>query len=98
MNAVQLLNSTKSPLVALTVLKKICDHPRLMTNRQCLELGLEMPHGSVSARAFCFGVIVNIIKDKRLTTSQNVGFQKVIPGHHHLNLHLLFSFWVGGVA
>ena len=43
----QLLNSTLSPLVALTVLKKICDHPRLMTNRQCLNLGLEMPPRSV---------------------------------------------------
>ena len=26
------LNSTKSPLAALTVLKKICDHPRLLAN------------------------------------------------------------------
>jgi len=34
-------------LVALVVLKKICDHPRLMTNKQCLSLGLEMPAGSV---------------------------------------------------
>jgi len=41
----ELLNLTRSPLVALQVLKKMCDHPKLMTNRQCLSLGLEMPPG-----------------------------------------------------
>jgi len=30
---------------ALSVLENICDHPRLITNRQCLDLGLEMPPG-----------------------------------------------------
>ncbi|ELU16421.1 hypothetical protein CAPTEDRAFT_138667 [Capitella teleta] len=36
----ELLNSKRSPLVSLTILKKICDHPRLLTNRQCLQLGI----------------------------------------------------------
>ena len=30
----QLLNKSKSALTAVTVLKKMCDHPRLITNRQ----------------------------------------------------------------
>ncbi|XP_076472962.1 DNA excision repair protein ERCC-6-like [Babylonia areolata] len=36
----ELLVSSKSPLVALTVLKKICDHPRLLSLRACHQLGL----------------------------------------------------------
>ena len=36
----QLLNTSRSPLVALTILKKICDHPRLLSTRQCKKLGL----------------------------------------------------------
>jgi len=35
----ELLNSKKSPLVQLNVLKKICDHPRLLSKRACIELG-----------------------------------------------------------
>ncbi|OWF44884.1 DNA excision repair protein ERCC-6-like [Mizuhopecten yessoensis] len=31
----------KSPLVALTVLKKISDHPRLLSKRACAQLGLD---------------------------------------------------------
>ena len=38
----QLLNSSRSPLTALTVLKKICDHPRLLKNRQCEQLGMSV--------------------------------------------------------
>ena len=38
----QLLNSSRSPLVALTQLKKICDHPRLLSLRQCHKLGLNL--------------------------------------------------------
>ena len=37
---IQLLMSKKSPLVALTVLKKICDHPRLLSLRACHQLGM----------------------------------------------------------
>ncbi|XP_012936041.1 DNA excision repair protein ERCC-6-like [Aplysia californica] len=37
----ELLMTKKSPLVALTVLKKICDHPRLLSKRACLQLGLD---------------------------------------------------------
>ncbi|XP_059143417.1 DNA excision repair protein ERCC-6-like [Physella acuta] len=37
----ELLMTKKSPLVALTVLKKICDHPRLLSSRACLQLGLD---------------------------------------------------------
>ncbi|XP_060070138.1 DNA excision repair protein ERCC-6-like [Ylistrum balloti] len=37
----ELLMTKKSPLVALTVLKKITDHPRLLTKRACAQLGLD---------------------------------------------------------
>uniref|UniRef100_H2ZIQ9 DNA excision repair protein ERCC-6-like n=1 Tax=Ciona savignyi TaxID=51511 RepID=H2ZIQ9_CIOSA len=37
----ELLSSHKSPLVYLTILKKICDHPRLLSTKACHELGLE---------------------------------------------------------
>ena len=36
----QLLMTKKSPLVALTVLKKICDHPRLLSSKACHQLGV----------------------------------------------------------
>uniref|UniRef100_A0A672Q9W1 DNA excision repair protein ERCC-6-like n=1 Tax=Sinocyclocheilus grahami TaxID=75366 RepID=A0A672Q9W1_SINGR len=42
----QLLTTTRSPLAELTVLKKLCDHPRLLSNRAVTQLGLEQ--GSVS--------------------------------------------------
>ncbi|ESO01553.1 hypothetical protein HELRODRAFT_81620 [Helobdella robusta] len=35
-----LLQTTRSPLVALTTLKKICDHPRLFSNKKCNMLGV----------------------------------------------------------
>ncbi|GFR06208.1 DNA excision repair protein ERCC-6-like [Trichonephila clavata] len=35
-----ILVSKRSPLVELTTLKKICDHPRLLSQRACLQLGL----------------------------------------------------------
>ncbi len=41
----QLLDSKRSPLVALTQLKKICDHPRLLTNKQCHALNLGVDKG-----------------------------------------------------
>ncbi|XP_029141458.1 DNA excision repair protein ERCC-6-like [Protobothrops mucrosquamatus] len=37
----QLLMTTRSPLAELTVLKKLCDHPRLLSSQACLQLGLE---------------------------------------------------------
>ncbi|XP_014783663.1 DNA excision repair protein ERCC-6-like [Octopus bimaculoides] len=36
----QLMSSSKSPLVALIILKKLCDHLRLMSVRVCRSLGL----------------------------------------------------------
>ncbi|XP_043094080.1 DNA excision repair protein ERCC-6-like [Puntigrus tetrazona] len=42
----QLLTTTRSLLAELTVLKKLCDHPRLLSNRAVTQLGLEQ--GSVS--------------------------------------------------
>ncbi|XP_026530396.1 DNA excision repair protein ERCC-6-like [Notechis scutatus] len=36
-----LLLSTRSPLAELNILKKLCDHPRLLSNRACRQLGLE---------------------------------------------------------
>ncbi|XP_072483217.1 DNA excision repair protein ERCC-6-like isoform X2 [Notamacropus eugenii] len=37
----QLLMETRSPLAELTVLKKLCDHPRLLSARACSLLGLK---------------------------------------------------------
>ena len=34
------LMTKKSPLVQCTVLKKICDHPRRLSNRACQSVGL----------------------------------------------------------
>ncbi|KAI2664801.1 DNA excision repair protein ERCC-6-like [Labeo rohita] len=42
----ELLMTTRSPLAELTVLKKLCDHPRLLPNRAVVQLGLEQ--GSTS--------------------------------------------------
>ncbi|KAG1958528.1 chromatin remodeling [Pimephales promelas] len=37
----ELMMATRSPLAELTVLKKLCDHPRLLSNRAVAQLGLE---------------------------------------------------------
>ncbi|XP_025025693.1 DNA excision repair protein ERCC-6-like [Python bivittatus] len=37
----QLLMTTRSPLAELTILKKLCDHPRLLSAQACIQLGLE---------------------------------------------------------
>ncbi|XP_075040678.1 DNA excision repair protein ERCC-6-like [Mixophyes fleayi] len=37
----ELLMTTRSPLAELNILKKLCDHPRLLSARACVELGLE---------------------------------------------------------
>ncbi|XP_013379638.1 DNA excision repair protein ERCC-6-like [Lingula anatina] len=36
-----LMVTTRSPLTALIVLKKICDHPRLLSSAACMQLGLD---------------------------------------------------------
>lgn len=35
-----ILMTRKSPLVQLTILKKICDHPRLLSKRACVQMGM----------------------------------------------------------
>ncbi|XP_076331442.1 DNA excision repair protein ERCC-6-like isoform X2 [Tachypleus tridentatus] len=55
-----LLMTKKSPLVELTVLKKICDHPRLLSHRACLQLGLS---GDISEEDY-----ESILEDERTTT------------------------------
>lgn len=35
-----ILMTKKSPLVQLTVLKKICDHPRLLSKQACVQMGM----------------------------------------------------------
>ncbi|XP_056346999.1 DNA excision repair protein ERCC-6-like [Oenanthe melanoleuca] len=42
----EVLTTTRSPLAELTVLKKLCDHPRLLSARACIQLGLEEQEGS----------------------------------------------------
>ncbi|XP_014678713.1 PREDICTED: DNA excision repair protein ERCC-6-like [Priapulus caudatus] len=41
----KILMTSRSPLVELTVLKKLCDHPRLMSNAACSQLGLDGQDG-----------------------------------------------------
>ncbi|XP_078519926.1 DNA excision repair protein ERCC-6-like [Lissotriton helveticus] len=41
----ELLMTTRSPLAELNILKKLCDHPRLLSARACSELGLEGDEG-----------------------------------------------------
>ncbi|NXJ23245.1 ERC6L protein, partial [Dicrurus megarhynchus] len=41
----EVLMTTRSPLAELTVLKKLCDHPRLLSARACIQLGLEEQEG-----------------------------------------------------
>ncbi|TRZ12314.1 hypothetical protein HGM15179_014780 [Zosterops borbonicus] len=41
----EVLMTTRSPLAELTVLKKLCDHPRLLSARACIQLGLEGQEG-----------------------------------------------------
>ena len=36
----ELLSSKRNPLVYLNVMKKICDHPRLLSTKACKQLGL----------------------------------------------------------
>ncbi|XP_053229142.1 DNA excision repair protein ERCC-6-like [Podarcis raffonei] len=40
----KLLMTTRSPLAELNVLKKLCDHPRLLSAQACSKLGLEAPN------------------------------------------------------
>lgn len=42
----EVLMATRSPLAELTILKKLCDHPRLLSVRACIQLGLEEQEGS----------------------------------------------------
>ncbi|NXP44029.1 ERC6L protein, partial [Heliornis fulica] len=37
----EVMMTTRSPLAELTVLKKLCDHPRLLPAKACIRLGLE---------------------------------------------------------
>ncbi|XP_020663366.3 DNA excision repair protein ERCC-6-like [Pogona vitticeps] len=37
----EVLMTTRSPLAELNILKKLCDHPRLLSTRACSQLGLE---------------------------------------------------------
>ncbi|XP_056395898.1 DNA excision repair protein ERCC-6-like [Hyla sarda] len=37
----ELMMTTRSPLAELNILKKLCDHPRLLSARACVQLGLE---------------------------------------------------------
>uniref|UniRef100_A0A673JRF3 DNA excision repair protein ERCC-6-like n=1 Tax=Sinocyclocheilus rhinocerous TaxID=307959 RepID=A0A673JRF3_9TELE len=43
----ELLTTKRSPLSELMVLKKLCDHPRLLSNRAVTQLGLEQGSASI---------------------------------------------------
>ncbi|XP_009981328.1 PREDICTED: DNA excision repair protein ERCC-6-like, partial [Tauraco erythrolophus] len=53
----EVLMTTRSPLAELTVLKKLCDHPRLLSARACIQLGLEEQEHSEQAHGSEAGVL-----------------------------------------
>ncbi|KAM6300262.1 LOW QUALITY PROTEIN: DNA excision repair protein ERCC-6-like [Aegotheles albertisi] len=53
----EVLMTTRSPLAELTVLKKLCDHPRLLSARACVQLGLEEQESAEQGDAGEAGVL-----------------------------------------
>ncbi|XP_063059360.1 DNA excision repair protein ERCC-6-like [Engraulis encrasicolus] len=43
----EVLMTTRSPLAELTILKKLCDHPRLLSDKAARELGLSGPNSAL---------------------------------------------------
>ncbi|XP_078713731.1 DNA excision repair protein ERCC-6-like [Lampetra fluviatilis] len=59
----ELLDSTRSPLVALGILKKICVHPRLLPERACAQLGLNQQFGRIAPEGLESNWFVSSIKN-----------------------------------
>ena len=61
----QLLMSTRSPLAELNVLKKICDHPRLLSTLACEQLGLDEEDRFVTAFQPCSELTFATLESRR---------------------------------
>ncbi|NXT75869.1 ERC6L protein, partial [Zapornia atra] len=63
----EVLMTTRSPLAELTVLKKLCDHPRLLSAKACIQLGLEEQEPSEQAQGSETGVLSSANKIDHLS-------------------------------
>lgn len=76
----EVLMTTRSPLAELTVLKKLCDHPRLLSARACIQLGLEeqedseQDHGSEAGTLSCANKIDHLSDETLLQESGKMLF------------------------
>ncbi|XP_051968820.1 DNA excision repair protein ERCC-6-like isoform X1 [Xyrauchen texanus] len=62
----ELLLATRSPLAELTLLKKLCDHPRLLSARAVTQLGLEQGSASPDEESKSTASQIDHISDKTL--------------------------------
>ncbi|XP_066415845.1 DNA excision repair protein ERCC-6-like [Molothrus aeneus] len=79
----EVLMTTRSPLAELTVLKKICDHPRLLSARACIQLGLEEQVGSEQDYTMEAGMFLGMNKIDHLsdeTVIQESGKMQFLVG------------------
>uniref|UniRef100_A0A8C0VGA6 DNA excision repair protein ERCC-6-like n=1 Tax=Cyanistes caeruleus TaxID=156563 RepID=A0A8C0VGA6_CYACU len=79
----EVLMTTRSPLAELTVLKKLCDHPRLLSARACIQLGLEEQEGSEQDYRMEAGVLSGMKKIDHLsdeTVIQESGKMQFLVG------------------
>ena len=57
--------STRSPLAELNVLKKICDHPRLLSTLACEQLGLDEEDRFVAAFQPCKWIDIRHLRNEK---------------------------------
>lgn len=62
----EILMTNRSPLVQLTVLKKICDHPRLLSANACEALGLDNEENQDRSSPGRLGVNYSHVSDEQL--------------------------------
>ncbi|XP_010565403.1 PREDICTED: DNA excision repair protein ERCC-6-like [Haliaeetus leucocephalus] len=76
----EVLMTTRSPLAELTVLKKLCDHPRLLSARACIQLGLEeqeyseQDHGTEAGTLSCANKIDHLSDETLIQESGKMLF------------------------
>uniref|UniRef100_A0A8C3QPK8 DNA excision repair protein ERCC-6-like n=1 Tax=Cyanoderma ruficeps TaxID=181631 RepID=A0A8C3QPK8_9PASS len=79
----EVLMTTRSPLAELTVLKKLCDHPRLLSARACIQLGLDEQEGFEQDYRMEVGVLSGMNKIDHLsdeTVIQESGKMQFLVG------------------
>ena len=73
--------STRSPLAELNVLKKICDHPRLLSTLACEQLGLDEEDRFVTAFQPCSELTFATLETRRKKLDR-VNFRKDVWGFY----------------